>query len=133
MFTFGSAAFLGSLGNVHLNQPIVGMAAAPSGAGYWLVASDGGVFTFGVPFLGSLGNVHLNQPVVGMAATSSRAGYWLVAADGGLFTFGDAPYLGSDGASTVPDPAVGMAGRPSSFCPCPGQRTLHAKYNKITG
>ena len=34
-----------------LNQPIVGMAATPDGSGYWLVASDGGVFSFGdAPF-----------------------------------------------------------------------------------
>ena len=31
----------------HLNQPIVGMAATPDGGGYWLVASDGGIFSFG--------------------------------------------------------------------------------------
>jgi hypothetical protein len=30
-----------------LNAPIVGMAATPDGKGYWEVASDGGVFTFG--------------------------------------------------------------------------------------
>ena len=34
---------------MHLNQPIVGMAATPDGQGYWLVASDGGIFTFGTP------------------------------------------------------------------------------------
>jgi len=28
-------------------RPITGMAATPSGAGYWLVASDGGIFAFG--------------------------------------------------------------------------------------
>ena len=31
----------------HLNSPIVGMAATPTGKGYWLVAGDGGVFPFG--------------------------------------------------------------------------------------
>ena len=31
----------------HLNRPIVGMAATPDGKGYWLVASDGGIFAFG--------------------------------------------------------------------------------------
>jgi hypothetical protein len=36
-----------------LNQPIVGMATPPSGQGYWLVARDGGIFTFGPPFFGS--------------------------------------------------------------------------------
>ena len=45
----GDAGFYGSLGNIHLNQPIVGMAATPDGRGYWLVASDGGVFAVGEP------------------------------------------------------------------------------------
>ena len=30
-----------------LNKPIVGMAATRDGNGYWLVASDGGIFTYG--------------------------------------------------------------------------------------
>ena len=37
-------------------SPIVGMAATPDGGGYWLVAGDGGVFTFGdAAFAGSRG------------------------------------------------------------------------------
>ena len=30
-----------------LNKPIVGMAATLNGLGYWLVASDGGIFSYG--------------------------------------------------------------------------------------
>jgi len=30
-----------------LNQPVVGGAVSPTGNGYWLVAADGGIFTFG--------------------------------------------------------------------------------------
>ncbi|HEY2333312.1 MAG TPA: hypothetical protein VGH94_15450 [Acidimicrobiales bacterium] len=30
----GDAGFFGSTGDIHLNQPIVGMAATPSGNGY---------------------------------------------------------------------------------------------------
>ncbi len=83
---------------MHLNQPIVGMAATPDGKGYWLVASDGGIFTFGdAAFFGSTGAIHLNAPVVGMAATPDGKGYWLVASDGGIFTFGDAAFLRIDG------------------------------------
>ena len=41
-----NAPFDGSMGSQHLNQPIVGMAAAPDGKGYWLVAKDGGIFSF---------------------------------------------------------------------------------------
>jgi len=68
-----------------LNKPIVGIASTPDSAGYWLVASDGGMFTFGdAPFYGSAGALHLNKPVVGMAATPDGHGYWLVASDGDL-------------------------------------------------
>jgi hypothetical protein len=63
-----------------------------------LVASDGGIFTFGdARFFGSTGAVRLNRPVVGMASTSTGQGYWLVASDGGIFTFGDAKFFGSTG------------------------------------
>jgi hypothetical protein len=96
-----------------LNKPIVGMAATPSGRGYWLVASDGGLFAFGdAAFYGSTGAMTLNKPIVGMAATRSGRGYRLVASDGGLFAFGDAAFHGSTGAITLNKPIVGMAATP---------------------
>ena len=96
------------------NQPIVGMAATPSGRGYWLVASDGGMFSFGdARFFGSTGALRLNRPIVGMAATPSGRGYWLVASDGGMFSFGDARFFGSTGALRLNRPIVGMAATPS--------------------
>jgi hypothetical protein len=67
-----------------------------SSHGYWLVGSDGGIFTFGnAPFFGSTGNLQLQRPIVGIVSTSDRQGYWLVAADGGVFAFGDAGFYGS--------------------------------------
>ena len=54
--------FYGSTGAIHLNQPIVGMAATPDGGGYWLVASDGGIFTFGDAALLRLDRRHPPQP-----------------------------------------------------------------------
>ena len=57
-------------GNLHLNLPIVGIAATSDGEGYWLVGSDGGVFSFGdAKFYGSTGSLHLNKPIVGLAVT----------------------------------------------------------------
>ena len=91
--------------------PAVGSVSA-----YWLVASDGGIFSFGgAPFYGSTGAIRLNRPVVGMAATSptDSAGYRLVASDGGIFTFGDATFHGSTGALRLNQPVVGMAATPS--------------------
>ncbi len=100
----------GSMGGKPLNQPVVGMAATPDGRGYWLVASDGGVFSFGdAGFFGSMGGKPLNQPVVGMAATPDGRGYWLVASDGGVFSFGDAGFFGSMGGKPLNQPVVGMA------------------------
>jgi subtilisin family serine protease len=78
--------------------------------GYWMVASDGGMFSFGdAPFLGSTGDLRLNSPIVGMARTVTGRGYWLVAADGGIFTFGDARFFGSTGNLALRAPIVGMA------------------------
>ena len=117
VFTFGDALFYGSLGNLALNAPIVGISATPDGHGYWLVAADGGVFTFGdAPFDGSLGNLTLNAPIVGISATPDGHGYWLVAADGGVFTFGDAPFDGSDAVATTQGAfAVGLAAGPGGY------------------
>ena len=101
-------------GGMGLARPIVGAAATPSGNGYWLVASDGGIFSFGdARFLGSTGALRLNQPIVGMASTPAGDGYWLVASDGGIFTFGRAKFLGSTGAIRLRQPIVGMAPTPS--------------------
>ena len=96
-----------------LNRPIVGMASTPDGRGYWLVASDGGIFSFGdARFYGSTGALTLNRPIVGMAATPDGRGYWLVASDGGIFSFGDARFYGSTGALALNRPIVGMAATP---------------------
>ena len=80
-----------------LNQPVVGMAATADGDGYWLVASDGGIFTYGdAPFDGSTGSLALSQADRGHGgAAPDGGGYWLVAADAGVFTFGDAEFSGS--------------------------------------
>jgi Protein of unknown function (DUF4232) len=108
---FGDATAFGAPSQV--NQPIVGMASTPDGHGYWLVAADGGIFTFGdAGFFGSAGNIALNQPIVGMASTPDGGGYWLVAADGGIFTFGDASFFGSAGNIALNQPIVGMASTP---------------------
>ncbi len=100
IYAVGDALYLGGMGGIHLNAPVVGIAAAATGQGYVLVASDGGTFNFGVGFFGSVpGSLapgqHLVAPIVGIAVTHSGNGYWMVGSDGGLFNYGDAPFLGS--------------------------------------
>ena len=110
--------FLASVGiamhSAKAGYSAVGPSLPSSANSYWLVGSDGGIFSFGdAPFLGSMGAQALNRPVVGIAATPSGRGYWMVASDGGIFSFGDAPFLGSMGGQMLNRPIVGMAATPS--------------------
>jgi hypothetical protein len=89
--------------------------AVPAAAfsGYNLVASDGGIFSFGgQPFCGSTGNLTLNEPIVGMAMAPNTGGYWLVAADGGVFAYGGAQFYGSMGGQNLNQPIVGITATP---------------------
>jgi hypothetical protein len=107
IFTFGSAQFYGSTGNLKLNRPVVGITVTSDKGGYWLDASDGGIFAFGdAAFYGSIPGLgispagsgaqkELNAPVVGMVPSFDDGGYFMVGADGGVFAFGDAKFEGS--------------------------------------
>jgi len=113
----GAGETCGNAAALHLNAPIVGIATSTmTGDGYWLVASDGGVFAYGsAQFFGSMGGQHLNAPIVGMAVTSTGEGYWLVASDGGVFAFGSAHtlFFGSMGGQHLNAAVVGMAPAPT--------------------
>ena len=72
-----------------LNEPIDGMAATASGDGYWLAASDGGIFSFGnAIFRGSAVGERSEGQVVGMAADPASGGYWILRSDGGIVAGG---------------------------------------------
>ena len=102
------------MGGKHLNAPIVGIDAGPWG--YWLVARDGGIFSFGkTRFYGSMGGTRLSAPIVGMAATVTGKGYWMVGRDGGVFAFGNARYRGSvPGRGLNVSDVVGITPTPSN-------------------
>ncbi len=107
------ATFHGSANGVSA-APIVGAAATASGHGYWLVARDGGIFTYGdAMFYGSLGGKGVSD-IVGMATDPAGTGYWLVGADGGVFTFGSATFGGSlPGSGVTVTDIVGIAANPA--------------------
>jgi len=87
------------------SPPVTPTPAVDPHPGYWLVGSDGGIFSFGAAaFHGSTGNLVLQRPVVGMVPTADHGGYWEVASDGGVFAFGDAGYHGS-----IPGIGIGPA------------------------
>ena len=111
---FGGLHYAGSL-NRQLRHPIVGLAAAAGGSGYWLADTDGKVYPIGgAPQLGAMPAYkhHRSPPgrrVVGIVATADGAGYWLVTAGGGVFSFGDAHNYGSMSGTRLRAPLVGMA------------------------
>jgi hypothetical protein len=115
IFTFGDAAYYGSIPGLgyapagssspkRLNAPIVGMVPSADGGGYFMVASDGGVFTFGdAKFEGSCpGMGGCSGAAVAVMPDSTGSGYWLVTATGHVYTFGDAPYFGGPGPQGSP-------------------------------
>jgi Stage II sporulation protein len=102
-----------TLGNLPGGTTLAGDQPSGGVGGYWVNATDGGIFSFGnAQFYGSTGSIRLNQPVVAIASTHDAAGYWEVATDGGVFSFGDASFLGSTGSIRLNKPMVGMATTP---------------------
>ena len=70
---------------------MIALAPTPSGNGYWLLARDGGVFTFGAAsFYGSLGATPVASGVLRMVSAQDGHGYWLVSHDGAVYPFGSA-------------------------------------------
>ncbi|MDA8309408.1 MAG: right-handed parallel beta-helix repeat-containing protein, partial [Actinomycetota bacterium] len=91
------------------------------GSGYWELASDGGVFTFGsAGFYGSAAGRALGSPVVGMAPTFDQGGYWLAEANGAVSGFGDAANYGSMAGKSLGAPIVGIAPTPYIPSSTPG-------------
>ena len=104
-----------------LRRPVVGMAAVPAtpGAGsagqaddkgYWLVAADGGVFTYGdAGFFGSGASSSSGNAFSAMAATPDGDGYWLLATDGTVEGFGSAySFAGTATAGGAPSSAAAL-------------------------
>ena len=107
IFSFGDSSFYGSIPGLglhpagsglpnSLDAPIVGMVPTLTGHGYFMVASDGGVFAFGdARFEGSCPGIGgCSGPAVTVIPDHSGNGYWLVTANGGVYAFGDAPFYG---------------------------------------
>ena len=105
---FAAVLGLGVLSGLSIVLPPASSAAATGApaayvppTGYWSMAGDGGVFSYGsAGFHGSTGSLKLNAPVVGGAHTPSSNGYWEAASDGGVFAYGDANFSAPWAAST---------------------------------
>ena len=103
----GPAPVLGSPGSIA--HPAVAIAGDPTGNGYWLVSTDGGVFTFGsARFAGAASGQPLSGPIVDIAPTPDGGGYWLAGSDGSVLPFGDATSFGSLAGGPIPHRVVAI-------------------------
>ena len=89
------------------------MVPTHDGVGYWLIASDGGLFAYGdAAFHGSLGSSPPPTPIVGVAPSTDGGGYWMLEANGTVHAFGDSPAVGisaaSPGLAAMRSPMTGM-------------------------
>ncbi len=80
--------------------------------GYWTTASDGGVFSFGLPFFGSQGGQLLPGPVVGIGSAPGSAGYSLASASGAVFDHGSNTGDCTGLSGPLNKPVVGIATAP---------------------
>jgi hypothetical protein len=80
------------------------MVPSVTGHGYFMVASDGGVFAFGdAHFAGSCPGIGgCDGTAVSVMPDATGMGYWLVTNVGAVYAFGDAVFYGAPSASSVP-------------------------------
>ncbi|MHB8295549.1 MAG: S53 family peptidase, partial [Acidimicrobiales bacterium] len=111
----GSTSSSGPGSAAPTGKPTPPPTTSPSRAtGYWEVASDGGLFSFGTAgYFGSTGGRPIAGPIVAMAATSDHQGYWLAGSNGSVHAFGNAGFYGSLTSSGVKvSDIVGIAPTP---------------------
>ncbi len=107
VYDFGTSQYQGGGNNTcpgvgchgQLDSSFTGAAYAPSGAGYWLIGPDGGVFAFPstLPFYNSLPGCGITAPapVIGIAPYPNGSGYWLVDQDGDVYSLNGSTPCGS--------------------------------------
>jgi hypothetical protein len=97
VYAASGTPFYGSPARRHLSN-VSGMAATPSGNGYWVVTRRGIVYPFGKAVLHA--RIRPARPVIGIVAAPNH-GYWLYTASGNVYPSTGAPYYGSPHGSNV--------------------------------
>jgi hypothetical protein len=109
VYTFGNARYYGSIpygtipgsgckiGNAACPTPITSMASTPDGKGYWLLGSNGSVYTYGDATFHGAEGIFPGNYAVSISSTPDGHGYWITDNAGNSYPFGDAPYLGQVG------------------------------------
>jgi hypothetical protein len=121
VYAFGDAKSYGDLRDADVGgrapnaapgAPITSISSTPDGKGYYLLAGDGSVYTFGdARFAGSEGGWQANGVPIAIATDDATGGYWIVTTTGHVYNF-DARFLGSK-TTGHRSPIVGIGAQPS--------------------
>ncbi len=101
------------MGGTPLNKPVVGIASTPLSPGYWEVASDGGIFSFGTAqFYGSTGGIPAQRSHRRHGADAGREGLLPLCLRRRRLRLRRCPFYGSMGGMHLNQPIVGGAVTP---------------------
>ena len=107
-----------------MSFPFVGIAATPTGGGYWLLEWNGAVFPFGTAgTFGAPTGSPAAAPYTNLVPTHDAKGYWMLEPDAFEYSFADPPPTGgypaivAAAASQIqPDPDSGYFCNPYGTC-----------------
>jgi hypothetical protein len=116
VFGFGEARSFGDATHLSPGAEAVDLEPTPSGNGYWVVDSAGGVQAFGDAALKGMPDSHAltaGERVTSLSATPGGAGYWLFTDKGRVLTFGDAVGYGDMAKVKLNGPVLDSIPTPS--------------------
>jgi YVTN family beta-propeller protein len=113
VYSFGDAPGGGAGPVLPFGLTAAGIAPSPSGLGYWVADTFGGVYSFRAPLFPGRPALHAGEKITSISATASGAGYWLFSSEGRVFTYGDAQYFGDMGGTRLNGPVLGSVPTPS--------------------
>ena len=109
LWGFGTASNLGDsgvAGAAHIEP-------TPSGNGYWILFSGGGVIYRGDAAILGSANLNPGEKAVGLSASPTGGGYWIFTDKGRVLNFGDAQFYGDMSGAQLNGPIVGSVATPS--------------------
>lgn len=83
----------------------------PHGSGYWMVAADGAIYSFGDAQYHGRATTEQDTPAVDLEPTPTGRGYWVIDARGVVTTYGDATWHGN--ADTTGEDITSISATPT--------------------
>jgi hypothetical protein len=108
VYAFGDARYFGAPSSIP--APVTSAVRTPDGNGYWILLSDGSVYSFGDAMPRGRAVAGGSNPASAIFATSDGGGYWIGTANGAVYPFGDAPNDGGMAGKQLNAPIIAGVG-----------------------